>query len=257
METPAGLIRACAAGLLLASVLIACSAPAASTRSSGTVANASFSPAPTGRPPCPYGPERAGTCLGVLSAGTYSSTSFAPPITYTLPDDGWSNGEDRAGIFVLLPPGESFAGVEDGTSEWIGVFRSVGAARPGCDEEVEPGVVSVKDLTRWFARQPGLAVTKPQPISIGGLKGVMIDLSLAPGWTETCPLPFPDVPLVNLLMGTGPSEGLGVLVEGSWTTRLYLLDYEGDNIAIYFVHHPGRFSLQDYDAVVRTIQFDR
>lgn len=257
METPAGLIRACAAGLFLGSVLIACSAPAASTQSSSTVANASVSPAPTGRPPCPAGPERGGTCLGVLAAGTYSTTSLMPSITYTVPEGGWGNWEDREGIFVLLPPGETFAGLEADTSDWIGVFHSVGAVRPGCDEEVEPGVVSVKELTRWFARQPGLAVTKPQSISIGGLNGVMIDLSLTQGWTKTCPLPFPDVPLVNLLMGTGPSEGLGVLVEGSWTTRLYLLDYEGDNIAIYFVHHPGRVSRHDYDAVLRTIQFDR
>ena len=84
----------------------------------------------------------------------------------------------------------------------------------------------------------------------------MIDLTLAPGWTETCPPPFPDVPLVNLLMGTGPSEGLGVLVEASWTTRLYLLDFDDENIAIYVMDHPGRFSLEDYDAVIRTIQFD-
>jgi hypothetical protein len=257
METPAGLIRACAAGLFLGSVLIACSAPAASTQSSSTMANASVSPAPTGRPPCPAGPERGGTCLGVLAAGTYSTTSFMPSITYTVPEGGWGNWEDREGIFVLLPPGETFAGLEADTSDWIGVFHSVGAVRPGCDEEVEPGVVSVKELTRWFARQPGLAVTKPQPISVGGLNGVMIDLSLASGWTNTCPLPFPDVPLVNLLMGTGPSEGLGVLVEASWTTRLYLLDFDGGNIAIYVMDHPGRFSLEEYDAVVRTIQFDR
>jgi hypothetical protein len=192
----------------------------------------------------------------VLSAGTYSTTSFTPPITYTVPDDGWSNGEDRVGIFVLLAPGESMAGLEADTSDWIGVFRSVGAAAGGCDEKVEPGVVSAQALTDWFTSQPGLVVTTPQPTSVGGLTGLMIDLSLAPGWTETCPLPFPDVPLVNLLMGTGPSEGLGVLVEASWTTRLYLLDFGSDNIAIYVMDHPGRFSLDDYDAVVRTIQFD-
>jgi len=163
--------------------------------------------------------------------------------------------EDRDGIFVLLAPGESFAGVEPDTSEWIGVFRSVGAAAAGCDEKVEPGVVSAQALTDYFTRQPGLVVTKPQPTSVGGLSGLMIDLSLAPGWTKTCPF-IPGIPLVNLLIGTGPSEGLGAVVEASWTTRLYLLDFGNDNIAIYVMDHPGRFSLEDYDAVVRTIQFD-
>jgi len=191
----------------------------------------------------------------VLSAGTHSTTGFTPPFTYTVPHDGWFNGEDRGGIFVLLAPGESFAGVEPDTSEWIGVFRSVGAAAAGCGEKVEPGVVSAQALTDYFTRQPGLVVTKPQPTSVGGLSGLMIDLSLAPGWTETCPF-IPGIPLVNLLIGTGPSEGLGLVVGGSLTTRLYLLDFGNDNIAIYVIDHPGRFSLEDYDAVVRTIQFD-
>jgi len=57
-------------------------------------------------------------------------------------------------------------------------------------------------------------------------------------------------------MGTGPSQGLGVLVEAGWTTRLYLLDYQDDNIVAYVMDHPGTLGLDDYDAVVRTIEFD-
>jgi len=216
----------------------------------------SIAPSPTGRPRCPYGTERGGACLGPLSAGTYATTRFAPSFTYIVPADGWTNGEDRAGIFVLLPPGEGFAGVEADTSDWIGVFRSVGPAAAGCDEEIERGIVSAPALADWFSSHPGLVVTEPQPTFIGGLSGLMIDLSLAPDWTGRCGDPFPDVPLVNLLMGTGSSEGLGVLVEASWTTRLYLLDYQGDNIVVYVMDHPGPLGLDDYDAVVRTIQFD-
>jgi hypothetical protein len=242
--------------LMLAITIVGCTAaPSAkpSSTSEGTGAAASVAPSLTGRPPCPFGLGE-GTCLGVLSAGTYSTTSFSPPFTYTVPDDGWDNGEDRDGIFMLLAPGESFAGHDPGTSEWIGVFRSIGATA-GCDQEVEPGVVSAQALTDWFTRQPGLVVTEPQPTSVGGLSGSMIDLSLAPDWTGTCPF-IPDIPLVALLLGTGPSEGLGLVVEASWTIRLYLLDFEDDNIAIYVLDHPGRFSLDDYDAVIRTIQFD-
>lgn len=244
--------------LILAFTIVGCTAAQSANPSPTSVgtegAAASVAPSLAARPPCPY-PGRGGTCLGVVSAGTYSTTSFTPSITYTVPHDGWSNGEDRVGIFVLLAPGESFAGVEADTSDWIGVFRSVGAAAAGCDEEVEPGVVSAQALTDWFTRQPGLVVTEPQPTSVGGLSGLMIDLSLAPDWTGTCPF-IPDIPLVSLLYGTGLSEGLGVVVEASWTTRLYLLDFEGSNVAIYVMDHPGRLSLDAYDAVVRTIQFD-
>lgn len=246
--------------LILGFTMVACTAAQSVTPSltpeASEAAAASAAPSLTGRPPCPYG-RGSGTCLGVLSAGTYSTTSFTPSFAYTVPDEGWSNGEDREGIFVLLPPGERFAGVETDTSDWIGLFRSIGPGAPGCDEVVQPGIVSSQALTDWYASQPGLVVTEPQPTSIGGLSGLMIDLSLAPGWTQTCPDPFPaDVPLVNLLMGTGPSEGLGVLVEAGWTTRLYLLDFEDDNVAVYLMDHPGGLGLDDYDAVIRTIQFD-
>ena len=245
--------------LILGFAIVGCSAgqSANPSPSSGSSEAASVSVAPslTGRPPCPAA-EGGGTCLGLLSAGTYSTTSLAPSMTYTVPEDGWANWEDRERTFALLAPGESFAGVETDTSDWIGVFRSIGAAVPGCDKEVEAGVVSAQALTDWFTSQPGLVVTEPQPTSIGGLSGLMIDLSLAPSWTETCPFHVPDVPLVNLLRGTGPSQTLSVLVAAGWTTRLYLLDFEDDNVAIYVMDHPGRLSLDDYDAVIRTIQFD-
>jgi hypothetical protein len=244
--------------LILAITIVGCNDAQSAEPSSASAATeagaASVAPSLTGRPSCPYRPG-GHTCLGVLSAGTYSSTSFRPSMTYAVPDGGWANVKDRVGVFALMAPGESFAGVEADTSDWIGVFRNVRAAAAGCDEEAEPGVVSAQALTDWFTNQPGLVATEPQPTSIGDLSGLMIDLSLAPGWTGTCPF-IPGIPLVNLLMGTGPSEGLGTVVEATWTTRLYLLDFEDDNIAVYVMDHPGGFSLDDYDAVIRTIQFD-
>ena len=246
--------------LILSMTVVGCTAAQSAnptpTSEASEAAAASVAPSLTGRPPCPIGSQQGGTCLGVLSAGTYSTTSFSPSFAYTVPDDGWSDGEDREGIFALLAPGESFSGLEADTVDWIGVFRSIGAVSPGCDEKVEPGVVSAQALADWYASEPGLVVTEPQPTSVGRLNGLTIDLTLAPGWTEKCPNPFPDVPLVNLLMGTGPSEGLGTLVEAGWATRLYLFDFEDDNVAIYVMDHPGSLGLDDYDAVVRTIKFD-
>lgn len=212
-------------------------------------------PTPTRGRECPI-PERGGTCLGVVSAGTYTTTSFTPMMTYTLPENGWANWEDLRGIVLLLAPGETLAGVEPDTSEFIGVFRSVGAAASGCDELVEPGIGhSARALADWFTSQPGLVVTEPQPTSVGGLRGLMMDVTLAPDWTGRCPY-IPDIPLVPLIYGTGLSEGLGVVVEASWTTRLYVLDYKDDNITVYVEDHPGRLSLDVYNAVVQTFRFE-
>src|SRR6476659_4891283 len=55
-------------------------------------------------PPPPVGiacpNSHGGTCLGTIPAGTYTTTTFRPPITYTIPQR-WTNGEDLPGNFLL------------------------------------------------------------------------------------------------------------------------------------------------------------
>lgn len=42
-------------------------------------------------------------------------------------------------------------------------------------------------VAAWLADLPGLVVTSPTAVKVGGLSGVMVDLSVVPGWTNTCP----------------------------------------------------------------------
>src|SRR5262245_62683962 len=57
-----------------------------------TAASASASPA------CD---PRGGTCLGDIAPGTYTSTTFRPRVTYTVPA-GWNNAMDLPTNFLLL-----------------------------------------------------------------------------------------------------------------------------------------------------------
>ena len=41
-------------------------------------------------------------------------------------------------------------------------------------------------VAAWLADLPGLVVTSPTAVKIGGLSGVMVDLSVVPGWTNAC-----------------------------------------------------------------------
>ena len=87
--------------LILAITIVGCDSAKsaeAGSMSAGTEATAaSVAPSSTGRPPpCPYRPG-GGTCLGVLSAGTYSTTSFRPSMTYAVPDGGWATGKTGSG----------------------------------------------------------------------------------------------------------------------------------------------------------------
>ena len=76
-------------------------------------------PAASTTPRCPN-PNDGGSCLGALKAGTYRTTVFELPITYTVPD-GWQNLEDLPGNFLLIPPGKNVGGADTGTTDYVSV----------------------------------------------------------------------------------------------------------------------------------------
>ena len=192
------------------------------------------------RPPCPN--PHGGECLGPLEAGTYTTVTFAPAITYTVPT-GWTNGEDLPGNFLLQLEGDP---------RYIGIFRDANAPYR-CAEHPDPNVSqSVSDYTRWLRRHPLLRVTRPVPVSIGGLHGVFMNISKAPGTegqgctyeeTITGAVPF-------IIGGRGPASLHHTLLDG-WKERLYLLRYKRGNVAIEI--GPEGASLPEYLKQVRPI----
>jgi hypothetical protein len=240
-------------GLLfvLSTLTFSCSSSSSLTSSSGTSQGQTASVS-TSSINCPV-PERGGSCLGELMAGTYTTTSFMPSITYTAPD-GWANWEDLPG-FLLLPPGESLEGVDADTSDFIGIYHGVAAAAKDCKEKPETGVGrSAKTLAAWFISHAGLKTTEPQPVEVGGLKGLMLDLTLVPNWTGTCPF-APGEPLVPLIIGIDAAAGVHHVIKTRYATRLYLLDTGDSNIVIEIVDHEGGADVADYTSVVDTILF--
>jgi hypothetical protein len=150
-----------------------------------------------------------------LPAGTYASTTFRPVATFTLPA-GWLITEDSAELLALQPV----------TSDSVGiyVFRSPRAAsqQADCPTAAAPDVGSkAKDLVDWIAALPGLAAGERTSVAVGGLAGFQVDVSIAAGWTASCP--FADgLPTVPLLVGG--SSGLRWVVAGSERLRLSVLD---------------------------------
>ena len=123
--------------------------------------------APTAACPNPHG----GSCLGALAPGTYTTQSFSPAITYTVPA-GWTNSEDLPGNFVLHRTGDF---------RYLGIYRDANVPYK-CEEHPDPDISqSVSDYTRWLRRHPLLHVTKPRPVTVGGLHGVAMDISKRPG----------------------------------------------------------------------------
>lgn len=245
--------------VLLVVVLAGCSADPTTTASDAVAPSSPSTPTITSSPgttPTTCNPlEDGGPCLGELAAGTYATKVFTPPIAYTV-TEGWANWEDLPGNFLLVPPGEKLKGVNADMSDFIGIYHGVAAAAADCEESAEPGVErSSSALARWFSRHPGLVTTDPEPTSVGGLDGMVVDISLRPEWATTCPFAHDGEALVPLIIGDGPA-GLHHLINASFTTRLYLLDLGSSNVVIEVVDHPGDdLALKDYEAIIQDLEF--
>jgi hypothetical protein len=206
-------------------------------------------PAGTAAPRC-SNPDGGG-CLNVLPAGTYTTTRLQPTLTYTV-DDGWANFEDLPGNFLLVPPGFDLTGVDAGTSDYIGVYPTVGAPN-GCDERYAPGIgYTPADLKRYFEADPGLATTAARA-TIGGHAGFVMDLRVKDAWKKACPWAEGNV-VVPILVGRGAS-GLEHGLPKGVAIRLYLLDNDDSTMAIEVDDIGDAGRLDAYSDVVETFQF--
>jgi hypothetical protein len=162
-------------------------------------------PEPSAAPPPP----------SPLAAGTYTSTGFQPPVTYTVPA-GWTNPEDRASYFLLQPAGTDITGIHF-------VRDAVAASQDQtCPATPEPGVgTTASELVAWIGERPGLTVSDPSPVTTGGLRGFVIDVGIVDGWLASCPFAS-GLPTVPLLVSSEP--GFRWVVAGSERLRLYVLD---------------------------------
>ena len=154
--------------------------------------------------------------------------------------DGWVNGEDAPGNFLLQLEGDP---------RYLGIYRNM-AVPVECEEEIDSSVdQSVEAISNWLTSHPGLVTTEPQAVSIGGLDGVYIDISLDPAWTVTCPYSGGQ-PIVPFIIGGGPSSLHHVILPG-FEERLYLLEADGGNVAIEV--GPEGDSLPEYFELVEPI----
>jgi hypothetical protein len=165
----------------------------------------------------------AETARPALPAGQYSSTTFRPPVSFTLPD-GWQITGDTIDYFALGPVASAATGIH--------VFRSPRAASQAadCPLTAEPGVgTTAKDLVDWIRARPGFVAGDPVAVTMGGLAGLQVDLAIVEGWTPSCPFAG-GLPTVALFVATDPS--FRWVVAGNERLRLRILDVPGDGTIV-------------------------
>ena len=107
------------------------------------------------------------SCLGVLEAGkVYTSKVFEPAVTFTMPTAGWINQFDGGGDIGL----ESL----DPAGDAIIFFRDPRAI----DKSVGEGI---QDIAQWLETNDNLRVTPFEPVKLGGLSGLVMDVATADG----------------------------------------------------------------------------
>jgi hypothetical protein len=157
---------------------------------------------------------------------------------------GWANTEDCRGCYVL-------AKQRAPENTGVFIFDDVVAHRQGssmCNALNEPGVGrTAADLSTWLTTLPGLVSTKPAPISIGGLTGYTVDLSVAATWTQSCSFSNGQ-PVVSLWSDADPTdhEGFDWGIGAGAKMRVVLLDL-GDGRSL-LIDVEG--AAADYDALL-------
>ncbi len=145
-------------------------------------------------------------------------------MTFTLPA-GWDNPADSAVYFQIRPAGSDVAGIH--------LFRDPKPASQdtSCPDTAQAGVTSgtSKDLVAWIRGLPGLVVSDPTPITIGGLSGVTMDLGIKDGWTASCPFAngLPTVPLF-----VGAKGEYRWVIAGNERLRLAVLDAPSGTVVV-------------------------
>jgi hypothetical protein len=206
--------------------------------------------APSSAPACPN--PHGGACLGPLDAGTYTTQRFTPGLTYEVPE-GWANHEDLPGNFLLVPPTGSLDGVDAGTSDYIGIYTSIAALELDCTTALADTGRTPADIAAWLTAEPALVVTDGGAVEVGGLSGVVLDLTLAQDGGVTCE-GRDDFRLVPLFIGRPPSELEHAMIPGL-TMRLYLLAYGDGTLAIEVDDLEGGANLEAYSEIVDSIRF--
>ncbi len=128
------------------------------------------------------------TDIGDLAPGRHVSSQWTPfdggtsgQFSYVVPS-GWAE-IDETNTSSIMPRSNASEQAE---------IRLLATVVPESQDAacalIRPAVGSTPAaVAAWLADLPGLVVTSPTAVKVGGLSGVMVDLSVAPGWTNTCP----------------------------------------------------------------------
>ena len=153
-----------------------------------------------------------------LSPGEYRTEEFEPSASFRV-GEGWLTSPPEASDVLELEYGET-AGL---------AFTNVQEVFKPTESGTTQAVELPEDLAGWLQNHPYLKTGKPEPITVGGVKGVEFDVALAEGLPEDhasqCGTDCVDI----FRQGAGHQV---ILYKGDKTHFVVLEDVEGDTVTI-------------------------
>src|SRR5918998_1602689 len=160
-----------------------------------------------------------------LRPGEYRSEEFKPSLSFRV-GEGWSTSPPEASDALFIVHGET---KEIGFVNAPEVYKPT---RTGTGNEVD----APEDMVGWFQQHPHLKTSKPEPVTVGGVKGVQFDVvvEVPEDYSGVCGSDC--VGLFRLSTGFRVS-----LVEGDKVRLFILEDVKGETVTLGFVSPATEF----------------
>src|SRR5215217_3134069 len=182
-----------------------------------------------------------------LRPGTYRSEEFKPSLSFHV-GKGWSSSSLEASDVLQITRGQT-AGL--GFVNFQKVYKPT---RTGTLNLVD----APKDMVGWFQQHPYLQTSKPEPVTVGGVKGLQFDVvlgDLPQTYSGTCTTIVGTPNCVDLVrLSTG---GPIFLVEGDKAGVIDLEDLEGETVGIGFFSPASEFEefVPEAQKVIDTVKW--
>jgi len=166
-----------------------------------------------------------------LRPGTYRSEEFKPSLSFRV-GKGWSSTSLEASDFMQIARGQT-AGLGFGNVQEVYKPTKTGGLNV---------VDAPKNIDGWLQQHPYLQTSKPEPVRVGGVKGLQFDVVVGDrpqSYIPTCTTIIGNPNCVDLFrLSTG---GPILLVEGEKAGVIVLEDVEGETVTIGFVSPASEF----------------
>ena len=115
-----------------------------------------------------------------LPASRYHTTEFKPSLSFRITGDDW-RFEGPTGTLgdPEKPDYLFFEKVPEGEIAFFDLRKLKGVYKPRGTEGTIERVSAPHELVEWFQHHPYLKTSEPEPVTVGGYKGVQFDVVLA------------------------------------------------------------------------------